>query len=121
MADSTSITTNVVTGSTTTGNIITGQTISSSVNDGTEVVTNVLNVANLTSSVTTGQTVTSNVSESSTVTTNVIHGAGSGVSTASLGTSTPVSGVEGQLFVDTDTNVLYVYINGSWVEISGGW
>jgi hypothetical protein len=30
------------------------------------------------------------------------------------------TGSQGQLWLDTDDNTLYVFVNGSWVAISGG-
>lgn len=32
----------------------------------------------------------------------------------------PVSGTDGQIWLDTDDNQLYIYVSGAWVAISGG-
>lgn len=47
---------------------------------------------------------------------------GGGVSRlmATIGLSTPATGIDGQLFYDTDDGILYVYANGTWNAISGG-
>lgn len=37
-----------------------------------------------------------------------------------VGTSLPGSGVDGEMFYDSDDNILYVWANNQWNAISGG-
>lgn len=43
-----------------------------------------------------------------------------GSASIQLGTSVPIGGSEGDLFYDTDDNILYVYSSGSWHSVGSG-
>ncbi len=47
-------------------------------------------------------------------------GGGSSASGLAIVQADAPAGVQGQLWLDTDDNTLYVFVNGSWIAISGG-